>query len=52
MKNLNILKSKEANNFFSRNKGYYKKIKNDSKLINLIQQTKIKAKNTLTMTTP
>ena len=47
MKNLNILKSKEANNFFSRNKGYYKKIKNDSKLINLIQQTKIKAKNIL-----
>ena len=47
MKNLNILKSKEANNFFSRNKGYYKKFRNDSKLINLIQQTKIKAKNIL-----
>ena len=47
MKNLNILKKKEANNFFSRNKNYYRELRNDSKLINLIQQTKIKAKNIL-----
>ena len=46
-KNLNLIKKKEADNFFLRNKQYFKKDSLDKNLLNLIKNNSLKASNIL-----
>lgn len=48
MKNINIIKKTEADNFFKRNRNFYnRKVVTDSRIKNLIQESNLKANNIL-----
>ena len=47
MKNLNLVKKKEANKYFERNKNHFEKNLIDEKIISLIKDNRLRAKNIL-----